>query len=55
MIYTTDGRQLFASNPRRVAGRTTIPLEGLENTGKGAVFVVFRVDNGGFTQRLVME
>ena len=55
MIYTTDGRQLFASNPRRVAGRTTIPLEGLENTGKGTVFVVFRVDNGGFTQRLVME
>jgi hypothetical protein len=55
MIYTTDGRQLFASKPRRVAGRTTFPLEGLENTGKGTVFVVFRVDNGGFTQRLVME
>jgi hypothetical protein len=54
-IYTTDGRQLFASKPRRVTGRTSFPLEGLENTGKGSLFVVFRVDNGGFTQRLVME
>jgi hypothetical protein len=54
-IYTTDGRQIFASKPRRVAGRTTIPLEGLENAGKGAVFVVFKVDNGGFTQKLFVE
>jgi hypothetical protein len=55
MIYTTDGRELFASKPRRVAGRASFPLEGLDNAGKGAVFVVFRVDNGGFTQRLFVE
>jgi hypothetical protein len=28
---------------------------GLDNAGKGAVFVVFRVDNGGFTQRLILD
>ena len=54
-VYTTDGRQVFASRSRQVAGRVTIPVEGLDNVGKGAAFVVFRVDNGGFTQRVVVE
>lgn len=54
-VYTTDGRQVFASRSRQLAGRVTIPVEGLDNVGKGAAFVVFRVDNGGFTQRVVVE
>ena len=54
-VYTTDGRQVYASASRQVAGRVKIPLEGLDRAGRGAAFLVFKVDNGGFTQRVVVE
>ena len=54
-VYTTDGRQVFASASRQVTGRVKVPLEGLDRVGRGPAFLVFKVDNGGFTQRVVVE
>jgi hypothetical protein len=54
-LYATDGRLLHTSATRQVTGRASIPLEGLEKAGRGAVMVVFRLDNAGFTQRLILE
>jgi hypothetical protein len=54
-VYSMDGRLLHASKNRQVAGRTSIPIQGLEKANKGAVFLVFRLDNAGFTHRLVLD
>jgi hypothetical protein len=54
-VYAADGRRLHTAPPRQVAGRTSIPLQGLDRSGRGAVFVVFRLDNASFTQRVVVE
>jgi len=54
-VYATDGRLIHASGTRQVTGRTSIPLEGLDKAPSGALMVVFRLDNAGFTQRVVVE
>jgi hypothetical protein len=54
-VYATDGRLIHASGTRQVTGRTSIPLEGLDKAPSGARLVVFRLDNAGFTQRVVVE
>ena len=54
-IYAIDGRLLYASKPRRVSAKTSVPILGLEKVNKGAAIIVVKIDHHQFSYRLVVD